>query len=275
MSAPTEAEIAREGRRILRKLLSGGRILRGTDGGTCLVGRGRSRRIRLEPALVAALVKRGWIAEEAGGFAVTAAGTAFLARAGGDACAVQHQVLRTRLVRDADGREHHVVCNVAESPLAWLRHRGQISALECEAGEKLRRDFTIGRLSPRLGVDWSMPLAGRHLPRSQALLPDTVLAAKQRFAQAMRAIGPGLAELLFDVCCDLRGLEACERVRGWPRASAKVVLRLALGRLAAHYGMTARSRARMRSWSLQDGEQDGGGRGRPPPDQNGRQNLDM
>jgi hypothetical protein len=51
----------------------------------------------------------------------------------------------------------------------------------------------------------------------------------------------------------LRGLDGSEKARCWPKASARVVLVIALGRLAAHYGMGAPSRGRMRSWSANDG----------------------
>ena len=51
--------------------------------------------------------------------------------------------------------------NPAESPLAWLRRRkdrsGQplISALEFDAGERLRADLWFGQMSPRVTVNWS------------------------------------------------------------------------------------------------------------------------
>jgi hypothetical protein len=52
-------------------------------------------------------------------------------------------------------------------------------------------------------------------------------------------------------------LEESERVRGWPRASAKVVLQIALDRLARHYGMLFAPRpARVRAWAMEEG---GGG----------------
>ena len=70
-----------------------------------------------------------------------------------------------------------------------------------------------------------------------------MLDAKWRFRAAMAAVGPGLADVLFDVCCHLSGLEEIEQARDWPRRSAKVVLDIALDRLAAHYGLRLTARA--------------------------------
>ncbi len=80
-------------------------------------------------------------------------------------------------------------------------------AAQYDAGEKLRRDFTLAQLMPRLG---NRPDAALHSPAAAAsgwkkTLSDTVIASKQRFARAMKAAGPGLSDLLFDVCCHLRG----------------------------------------------------------------------
>lgn len=102
-----------------------------------------------------------------------------------------------------------------------------------------------------MSIDLTQPLirnsGGQRL---EAPLTDMVLAAKQRFSAAMRAAGPGLNDLLFDVCCHLRGLEEAERANGWPTRSAKVVLRIALERLADHYGLRVKGRTRMRSWRM-------------------------
>ena len=137
-----------------------------------------------------------------------------------------------------------------------MHQRGLVGDVQCAAGERLRRDFTLAQLAPRLGVDYSAPvLFGRRAAKPAASLPETVIAAKQRFAKAMSAAGPGLSDILFDVCCHLSGLSQSERTRGWPRASAKVVLQIALDRLARHYGMTgAPAPRRLRAWAVSEEE---------------------
>jgi hypothetical protein len=53
----------------------------------------------------------------------------------------------------------------------------------------------------------------------------------------LEAVGPGLREILEHVCFAGSALEAAERGLGLPRRSGKMVLKLALQRLAAHYGI--------------------------------------
>ena len=49
------------------------------------------------------------------------------------------------------------------------------------------------------------------------------------------AVGPGLADVLWRVVCAGEGLPVAERALGWPARAGRVVLTLALDRLAAHY----------------------------------------
>lgn len=139
----------------------------------------------------------------------------------------------------------------AESPLAWLARRRDktgkpiLDEAQFKAGERLRADFTRGQLMPRMSVDWSLgvPPGGRGGPSGGIEdLTDAALSARQRVNQALAAVGPDLSGLLVDVCCFLKGLELVERERGWPARSGKVVLLIALSRLADHYGYGSQAR---------------------------------
>ncbi|GAA0548486.1 hypothetical protein FHS83_000999 [Rhizomicrobium palustre] len=233
---------------VLQKLSEGGKLR--PFNGACFVVVGlRGKRRQVTAGLVEQLLRRGLVKKESGGemIVLAKAGEDWLSNGG--RFAEQHRLLETAKIADENGREHFVVINAAESPLALLTRLGWLTPPEVEAGEKLRRDYTIGQLTQRLGVNYAMPIGGRsHRPD----MAETTLAARQRFNAAMKAAGPGLSELLFDICCYLKGLEESEKGRGWPRGSAKVVLKLALTRLAAHYGFGAPDQARMRGWQAEE-----------------------
>ncbi|MEM1102699.1 MAG: DUF6456 domain-containing protein [Pseudomonadota bacterium] len=146
---------------------------------------------------------------------------------------------------------------VGDSPLAWLRRRkggdgaALISAAEYDAGERLREDFTCASLSPRVTCDLSAVVvaSGRRGPADGLTDSERALAAKRRLEQALDAVGPQLSGVLISVCCHLQGLEDAERGFGWPQRSGKVVLKLALERLAVHYGYVQPARrAAFRAW---------------------------
>ncbi len=255
-----QGEIEREARRIFRKLAAPGAHLVPQGADTFrLVSRDELHAARVAPlsaATVEAFARQGWIRRAGAGktYVLSDAGKGWLERAAatGDPFEEQHQLRRTRLVKDAHGIERRVTVDEGESPLARLKQRGLIDGAQFDAGEKLRRDFTLAQLMPRLGVDYSAAVAmGKRGQKNEAEFTDMVVAAKQRFANAMRAVGPGLSDLLFDVCCHLRGLEEAERANAWPSRSARVVLGLALDRLADHYGLRGQTRARMRAWAME------------------------
>jgi hypothetical protein len=174
----------------------------------------------------------------------------------------QHLDLNARRIATEDGFAT-ATFNDGESPLAWLARRkgrdGQamISPHQFMAGEKLRADFTLGHMAPRVTANWSAAGGGRARGgNSAAEMTDVMLASRQRVRQAMEACGPELSGLLMDVCCFLRGLEDVERERRWPARSAKIVLQLGLDRLARHYGFLREARGRasagVRTWLAED-----------------------
>lgn len=185
---------------------------------------------------------------KAGAYVLSPLGKARLSRCEKNDLAFQqqHQELRTVAHdgKEATGRTRRV--NVSESPLSRLHSRKSkngkplISRDQFEAGEKLRRDFTFANMSPRVTGSWEEPTGGgRRRPMDPAEVSDNVIAAKQRFFHALDAVGPELSDILVDVCCHLHGVEQVERKAQWPARSGKVVLGIALNRLADHYGLVA------------------------------------
>lgn len=153
--------------------------------------------------------------------------------------------------------------DLSESPLIWLaRRKGAdgrplLEPHQFQAGERLRADFTQAQMMPRTTSNWHAPVAGRNRDQMSGQITERVVAARQRIRHALDAVGPEFSGLLLDVCCFLKKLDLVERERQWPARSAKVVLQLALERLARHYGYGAELRGRaaaaIRSWATNDG----------------------
>jgi len=183
---------------------------------------------------------------------------------GRDPFAAQHRSLRVVAFGSGETRAEAVV-NDAESHLAWLhRRRGRdgqplINAVSFAAGERLRRDLTIANMLPSATMRWDgLPATSGGGRPDPAAATDAMVAARQRVVRAMRAVGSDFEGLLVDVCGFLKGIEQIERERGWPARSAKIVLDMALVRLAAHYGLSGQARGPdkskgVRSWSVRDG----------------------
>lgn len=176
----------------------------------------------------------------------------------------RHLALAERVI-DTEFGAQSVTVDEAESPLAWLaRRRGRdgrpmIAPHQLLAGERLRADFTCAHMMPRTTSNWANPIAsGRRGQASHlaANCTEAMIAARQRVNLALDAVGPEFSGLLLDLCCFLKGLEDLERDRGWPARSAKVVLQLALDRLARHYGYMAQAEGRadapIRTWLAED-----------------------
>lgn len=135
-------------------------------------------------------------------------------------------------------RGRRVTVNLTESPLGWLRARGLIDARQYEAGERLRGDWTVAGLGPRVTMRWDASgVAGRR-GAPDAIDPTLAqVAARRRTDAALDAVGPGLKDVLWRIVCAGEGMETAERALGWPARAGRVVLTLALDRLADFYGV--------------------------------------
>lgn len=138
-----------------------------------------------------------------------------------------------QLIEDPDGRRQKVLVNLGESPLAWLHARGHLSERHYLAGDRLRADWEKAGLGARVTMRWdAAPRNAGGRPIDPTL---TQLSARERFDGAIRAAGPGLADILWRVVCAGEGLVAAEKALGWPSRAGKLVLTLALDRVAGWY----------------------------------------
>ncbi len=262
-----ESLLAREGRRVLRRLAEPGAVMAiAPEMEKAAVLRelpdGRSLRTAvLDRAVAQAFTLQDWIACRKPGrvatYEITAAGRAALKRMTeaeeqrrrGETEAAsfgdQHRVWNEREVMD-DAGPRRVRYNVAESPVALLGRRldrdGKpfLAPELVDAAERLREDFELAQMGPRVAQNWDRFLTGGD---RGAFQPDSGLAegparSRARVAAALRDLGPGLGDVALRCCCFLEGLEVAEKRLGWAARSGKIVLRIALMRLKRHYDET-------------------------------------
>ncbi len=130
-----------------------------------------------------------------------------------------------------------VTINLSESPLAWLHNYGHLDDRQLLAGEKLRRDYEVAGLGARTTMLWEhMPVSRGRRAAPAAFHPtDRALAAKQRFDGGLATLGRDLSDVAWRVICAGESVPVAEKAMGWPARSGKLVLRIALDRLADYY----------------------------------------
>jgi len=139
-----------------------------------------------------------------------------------------------RRAAGAGKRRRSVTVNLAESPLSWLHARGHLDDRLFAAGETLRADYERAQLGARVTMRWEPVRTGGD-PASGLAPTERQVAAKARFDGAIAAAGRGLADVLWRVVCAGETLPEAEKALAWPTRSGKLVLRLALDRVAEFY----------------------------------------
>lgn len=270
---PDELQLNREGMRVLRRLAEPGAVLAFAPEMEKAVvmrefGDGKSARTAvLDRTVAQAFSLKDWIHCRKAGristYEITAAGRAALKRMlddddrrrnGGGAAGLaetaqpfadQHRIWGERDIAEDDG-PRRTRYNLAESPVSALGRRRDkdgkpfLEAPLVEAAERLREDFELAQMGPRIAQNWERFLTGgdRGSFRGDSGLAEGPGRARERVAAALRDLGPGLGDVALRVCCFLEGIEAAERRMGWAARSGKIVLRIALMRLRRHYDET-------------------------------------
>lgn len=138
-----------------------------------------------------------------------------------------------------------VTVNMREHVTSWLHHRGFINAAQYKAAEKLRADYERSHLGARVTMDWNPAASIAKGRRSASAITPGMgqIDAKRRFDAALAAAGPGLADICWRIICAGEGMADAEKGLGWPTRSGRVVLGLALDRLADFYGVCSEGTA--------------------------------
>jgi hypothetical protein len=271
-----DVTLAREGRRILRRLAEPGAVLAiAPDMEKAVVMRefpdGQTARTGVvDRAVAQAFALKDWITCRKQGrvasYEITTAGRSALKRMIDDSdrarqagqglaeaaqpFASQHRIWDDRVVAERGG-PRRLRYNLAECPVAVLGRRRDKDGnpfLEPElvqAAERLREDFELAQMGPRVAQNWERFLTGgdRGSFHPDSGIGEGPRSARDRVAAALRDLGPGLGDVALRVCCFLEGIEAAEKRMGWAARSGKIVLRIALQRLHRHYEELYQGRA--------------------------------
>ncbi|WP_290556802.1 DUF6456 domain-containing protein [Aestuariivita sp.] len=265
---PSDATLAREAPRVLRRLCESGAVLAlAADMDKAVVvrdapGVAPARTAVVDRGVARAMALNEWIACQSQGriarYTITQAGRGALNRMMAEA--ESRQVANPAgFAETAAGftaaepagdispakRSRYAA---AESPLSALARRkdrdGQpfLADSLVAAGERLREDFELSQLGPGTGQNWEKLLNGGvgGLVVGSGLPELGACSAQDRVLRALQELGPGLSDVALRCCCFLEGLEMAEKRMGWSARSGKIVLRIALQRLKRHYATLSR-----------------------------------
>ncbi len=164
-----------------------------------------------------------------------------------NAFAAQHLQMEEREIFDEAGEMVLTQVNVATSPLLRLfRQKNELgerflSPVEFAAGQKLRQDYAASAMGRMSCSNWMRVGRASGAASADSCFYDGnagSMDARKRVMAALQAVGPVLDRVLFSTLIREQGLSAQEQDRQWPKSSSKIVLKIALSRLAYHYGLS-------------------------------------
>lgn len=242
---------AEEVARVLRRMVQPNTVMAvAPDLDKAAVLKGTLRVAVLDRSLAQAIALKGWIVQRKGGrvavYEISAAGRAELARlsAAPTAGFAEAQAPFAAAGWAESDNPRRLRYGLPESPIAALARRREkdgspfLAQDLVAAAERLREDFEIAQMGPRVTQNWEGFLSGAVRGFSDDSPAEAPRRARDRVAAALRDLGPGLGDVVLRTCCYLEGLEVAEKRLGWAARSGKIVLRIALIRLRRHYDET-------------------------------------
>jgi hypothetical protein len=216
-----------------------------------------TRRATLPADMCDHLAHQGIISREEDALFPSAETGAWIRRqlaAGSEAFAAQHRTI----THEGEGRQ----VNLDESPLSRIAampaNRNLLQPHQLEAGERFRKIFERAALRQRTTMSFApdrVAKSGKRAPANMELAGMNI-DARREIDRIFAALPSECAGVVIDVCGFEKGLQQVERERGWPRRSAKLVLRIGLDQLARHFGLmpmaTGAGGGRVNGWR-QDG----------------------
>lgn len=157
--------------------------------------------------------------------------------------------------------------DVQHSPIIKLYNRQRniahkyLNAIHVEAGQKLFDYFVTANLEPNVTMDWERLKSvkqSHHTGQSGNDFSEQTYLARQQLYDCLKYTGPEFAAVLVEICLFGNGLEATERTMNWPARSGKLLLTMALDRLAEHLGIFRQLREpnKYLAWAKQSDQPD-------------------
>lgn len=200
--------------------------------------------VRLADEAVTSLQSAG-VLNDAGGPTPEARGWLRRQLAGEDAFRAQHQIRHQQGMASVD---------LSESPLLRLASGAEpfLTPHQVVAGERIRQLFERSQMRRRVTMSYSPDRVAGTVGGAAADPDDLAIDARRRLAGLLARMPDDCAGVVLDVCGYLKGLQVVESERGWPRRSAKLVLRIGLDHAAALLGLGEQAegpdQSRIRQW---------------------------
>ncbi len=160
----------------------------------------------------------------------------------------QHQIIITE--------RNGIKKNLAESPISKLtifkdKKNPFLKPHHIEAAKKFALLFEKSQLRARTTINYFASPKGKekYSNFTTAELSDMAIDARRKIEQLLNGMPDECASVIIDICGLEKGLQIVESEKGWPRRSAKLVLRIGLEQLAQKFGLTPKAVGKLKGKS--------------------------